>query len=104
MKVENIKEEDEFPNKELTVQITAEKSCTAYVTDPCTAYVPEPFEPYEPELQVKLEDYDVKGNLKLEQSEEAIKPEFQHPNPAFSIKYCDLNLYLPELPKSKNNN
>ena len=92
MKVENIKEEDEFPNKELTVQITAEKSCTDYVPDPCTAY--------EPELQVKLEDYDVKGNLKLESSEEvAIKLEFQHPNPAFSIKYCDLNLYLPELPK-----
>jgi len=76
IKEENIKEEDEFSNKELTVQITPEKSCTAFVPDiratfvpdPCTAFVPESFEPYEPELQVKLEDYEVKGNFKFEKS------------------------------------
>ena len=71
VKEENIKEEDEFSNKELTVQITPEKSCTAFISDPCSTFVPDPCsayvpEPYEPELQVKFEDFEVKGNFKFE--------------------------------------
>ena len=70
MKEENIKEEDEFSNKELNVQITPEESCTAFISDPRSTFVPDPCTAYvpEPELQVKLEDYEVKGNFKFEKS------------------------------------